>query len=60
MKEGKVRKLIYEAVKSWSTELEAVEIYGGDGSGGGIVRWDVTVEALVVAYVSANPGFGDA
>ena len=60
MEESKVRKLIYKAVKSRSTELEAVEIYGGDCSGGGIVRWTVTVEALVVAYVSANPGSGDA
>lgn len=60
MKECKVRKLIYEAVKSWSTELEAVEIYGGDCSCGEIVRWVITVEALVVAYVLANPGFGDA
>lgn len=60
MKDCKVRKLIYEAVKSWSTELEAVEIYGGDCSCGEIVRWVITVEAHVVAYVPANPGFGDA
>lgn len=60
MKECQVRKLINEAVKSGSTELEAIEIYGGKCSGAFIVWRVITVETLVVAYVGANPGFSDA
>lgn len=60
MEECKVRKLVDEAVDTGSTELEAIEIDGGESNGALIVWWVITVEALVGAYIRANPGLSDA
>ena len=57
MEKCEVRESVYEAVESWRRQLEAIEVDGGDCSGGEIVGWVVTVEAGVAAHIGANPGF---
>lgn len=55
MEKSQVRELINEILKRRGGELEAVEIYGGDGGGREIIRRVVAVEAFVVAYIWTNP-----
>ena len=59
MEDGKVRKLINEAIKTWSSELKTVEINGSKSSCREVIRWVITVEAFVVAYIRTNPRLGD-
>lgn len=59
MEDCEVREGVDEAVEAWGGELEAVEIYGGDGLGGGVVRRVVAVEAFVIADVITDPCGGD-
>ena len=59
MEDCKVRKLVYETVKSRGCKLKAIEINGDEGLGRTIIWWGITEEALVlVAYVRANPSLG--
>ena len=42
---------INEAIKGGSSKLETIEVYRGQSSGRTVVRWSVTAEAFVAAYV---------
>lgn len=55
VEEGEVREAVQEAGECGGGEAEAVEVYGGDGGGGLVVRRGVAVEAGVVAYVGSHP-----
>ena len=60
MEDSKVRETVDEAIKCRGGELEAVEIDSCNGDSRFVVWGVVTVEALVLTDIRANPSLCDA